>query len=716
MSDDARGRRARRRVRRAALELGLDVAIICGPIPAVLWRTGRVLSGRRGQPSEEAVQTDARTRRRRGSRLELRGGGGLDHRQPPERVRADDHGRRRAGRDVPRQQLPSINSLPNIMYYQLLVGVAVRVDPGPAARASARRRRPRGAQASGPRVLRRGAGARRRARGSCSCAPGRCIVRAAHLGVPDPAAAAAARQIGSCCSRSSSPRSSCTGRGERRRRDERHGRFALAAGAPDVENAASSPRCSSPALIFGTAGSRHRDRLPSSSCSGWAPRPRWASTPGVVARGAPHGPRLVPRRGWRDPEVRVVVRPGRADARGTRGSRRSRSSRCSWWPTGCGRPRRLPARDRTSSYLPAAVVTWPIARAALPQLARLDHAGEQTGSATSSSGRRGWHAFITMPAALAYLVLAVTARAGGLVRASSATPSGVALVRALARLARPGVIGDGAGSSSAPTRSTRGWTPATPLRSMVVRGVSAGVPGRSRGHSSCPCCRSSGLRSRRGASSAPAICGARCSGTRRSPVPTPGSAGSGDRSPGRGSRRSRWPARPRSWRSGWAGRCTVRLGEVLAVAGGAAVGAAVYFGVQRRGRRRGGLLAARRPAPAGGPLMDVGLPVAGTSRRWVRAAIVAAICVGLFAVGALVPRSRPRRSRSARSRPRSPSRWPCTRRSPRTRWSASRRSWRASTAGRLFPVLRPPRRSRSRVAPRSCPRPLLVAHGGTCRA
>jgi putative peptidoglycan lipid II flippase len=125
-------------------------------------------------------------------------------------------------------------------------------------------------------------------------------------------------------------------------------------------------------------------------------------------------------------------------------------------------------------FLPAAVITWPIARALLPQLSRLHRSGDAVSFRRELARGFRLTSFVTVPTAFAYLALAgpiANAITFGALHEPAATRM-VAL--SLAALA-PGVIGESwfiLGTYAFYARLDA----RTPLRSMAVRvGVSAAL-------------------------------------------------------------------------------------------------------------------------------------------------------------------------------------------------------------------------------------------------
>jgi putative peptidoglycan lipid II flippase len=367
----------------------------------------------------------------------------------------------------------SINSLPNVVYYQLLSGslfasilvppLVHHLDAGDAP------------------------GARRLARGFLGTllvlavalalvllAAGPLIMRALTIDVAEAASAAAARRIGLVLLAIFVPQVVLyTVAGTGAAVMNAYGRFALAAGAQTVENAGMIVTLLLAGGIFGTAnvitsvppGEILLLGLGTTAAVALHAGCQWfgARSSGIV---------LAPSRGWRDPAVREVlarVPPTLAF-------------------TGLAAAQVLAVlvvADRVRGglvafqfglnffYLPAAVVTWPIARAALPQLARLERAGDHVGMRDQLFRATGLAAFVTIPAAVAYLVLAAPL-ARAVTFGNLATLTGVSLVTASIASIALAVIGDGAFILATyacyAKRDAR-----TPLRSMLLRtGITLG--------------------------------------------------------------------------------------------------------------------------------------------------------------------------------------------------------------------------------------------------
>ena len=368
----------------------------------------------------------------------------------------------------------SINALPNIMYYQLLAGslfasllvppLVRHVDAGDT---EAARRLAGGffgvllVAAMGLAVL--------------LLAAGPLIVRLLTLGVPDAVAAAAQQRVQMILLVLFVPQillylvAGASGAAL-----NAHARFALAAGAPTLENVGIIATLGMAALIFGTSVGVGTVTNAELLLLGVGTTAAVGIHATAVWLGARHtGLTLVPRAGWRDAEVRVVIRrvvPTLAFtgleaiqvfaifmvADRLRGG--------------------LVAFQLAFSFfiLPAAIVTWPIARALLPQLARLHHAGREQAFRDELSRGVRLTSFFTVPTALAYLALAVP-----LARAISFGQLGEPhvvrqIALSLASLA-PGVVAESwfiLGTYAFYARLDA----RTPLRSMVVRvSVSVGI-------------------------------------------------------------------------------------------------------------------------------------------------------------------------------------------------------------------------------------------------
>jgi putative peptidoglycan lipid II flippase len=244
-------------------------------------------------------------------------------------------------------------------------------------------------------------------------------------------------------------------------------RFALAAGAPAVENLGTMAVLGSAAFLFSTGASLNH--LPpaeiallglgSTAAVGLHAATQWwgARRAGVV---------LVPRAGWKDPEVRVIIRralPSIAQA-------------------GLASlqvlillmlANRLPGGviafqiALTFYYLAIALGVTPVALSLLPRLARMDLEGDITGFRDTLLRGLSLSFLVTIPAAVGYLVLAMPlARAISFGRMGS--PEGVTMVAASLAPLSLAVLGQTAYMIATYASYARKDT-RTPLVSMVLQ-------------------------------------------------------------------------------------------------------------------------------------------------------------------------------------------------------------------------------------------------------
>jgi putative peptidoglycan lipid II flippase len=185
-----------------------------------------------------------------------------------------------------------------------------------------------------------------------------------------------------------------------------HGRFALAAGAPAVESVGIIGLMAAAAVVFGT-GTALGD-LPTAellmlgigttSAVALHAAFQWAGARRV-------GVALVPRAGWSDPEVRKLV----ASIVPTLGYTSLAALQILAVLVVANRiPGGLVAFQLALNffYLPTAIVTWPVARALLPRLSRRTHDGDDPAFATELARGVALVSFLTVPIAVAYFALA----------------------------------------------------------------------------------------------------------------------------------------------------------------------------------------------------------------------------------------------------------------------------------------------------------------------
>jgi putative peptidoglycan lipid II flippase len=300
----------------------------------------------------------------------------------------------------------SINSLPNLVYYQLLAGslFASLLVP-PLVRHIDQEDR-RGAQ----RLVEGFLGTLLLIAAAASViliALGPLIMKLLTLGVHDPATAAAQQRVGWLLLAMFVPQIALyivAGCGAAVMNAD--GRFALAAAAPALESAGMIAVLITAGLLFGTATGILDVSTPEVLLLGLGTTAAvglHATCQWFGARAS--GLRLVPGIGWRDPELRRVLRrilPTLAF-------------------TGLAALQIFAVMIVANSvqggfvafqlalnffYLPTAIVTWPIARALLPQLARLHHVGDGRGLRDEFLRGVAVASFVTVPIAVGYLVLA----------------------------------------------------------------------------------------------------------------------------------------------------------------------------------------------------------------------------------------------------------------------------------------------------------------------
>ncbi len=299
----------------------------------------------------------------------------------------------------------SINSLPNLVFYQLLAGslfasllvppLVRYVDEGDHLRAQ--------------RFVRGFLGSLLLIAGVVSgilVAVGPVIIRLLTAGVPDRATAAAQARVGWLLLVMFVPQVSLyviAGIGAAAM--NARGRFALAAGAPALESLGMIAVLIAAGLLFGTGseiahvphGQLLLLGLGTTAAVGLHAACQWG---GARASGLT----MIPSAGWRDPEVRRIVRRI-VPTLGFTGLAALQIFAV------------MVVANRVQGgfvafqlalnffYLPTAIVTWPTARALLPQLSRLHHAGH--GRSFRGELLRGVTvaSFLTVPIAAAYVAL-----------------------------------------------------------------------------------------------------------------------------------------------------------------------------------------------------------------------------------------------------------------------------------------------------------------------
>ncbi len=300
----------------------------------------------------------------------------------------------------------AINALPNIVYYQLLAGslfASILVPPLAS-------RRHAGDEA-GARALARGFFGTLLLAGIAFCVvlllAGPLILRGFTLGVADPATAVAQRRVGFLFLVLFVPQillyvTAGTGGAVM----NAFGRFALAAGAPALENLGMILTLIVCAVLFGTRTELATVTTPevlllglgTTASVGIHAAAQWFGARSV-------GVKLVPRAGWSDPELRKILR-------------RVLPTLCYTGLAASQTVVVLAIANRLAGglvgfqlalnfyFLPLAIVTWPIARAMLPQLSIMASKGEDRPFWDELSTAVRLASFVVVPMAIAYVVLA----------------------------------------------------------------------------------------------------------------------------------------------------------------------------------------------------------------------------------------------------------------------------------------------------------------------
>lgn len=304
-------------------------------------------------------------------------------------------------------------------------------------------------------------------------ATGPLVLAVLSAGVPDPTVAALQRRVGWLLLAMLMPQIvlyAIAGAGEAVL--NAHGRFVTASLAPSLENVAIIATMGAFAAVTGpgtdlaSVQDRHLLLLGLGTTAGVAVH---AAVQWFGARRV--GVRLRPRAGWRDEQVREVMRRS-VPSLGYSGLRAARSFGALMVANRI--PGGVVAFDLALNFLhlPVAVGSRPVAIALLPQLARSAHASRLRQFHDELRHGRALALFVTAPAAAAYLLLAFPiAQAVSLGRMDTAT--GVALVAlSLAALA-PGVLGESEFLMA--THAAYALDDArSPYRSMLLRTAVAG--------------------------------------------------------------------------------------------------------------------------------------------------------------------------------------------------------------------------------------------------
>jgi putative peptidoglycan lipid II flippase len=300
----------------------------------------------------------------------------------------------------------AINSLPNIIYYQLLAGslfasilippIVSRIDRGDRAGANALARGFFGTLLVA-------------AAGLCLLLIlfGPALLHLLTLGVADPATAAEQRRVGFVFLVIFVPQialyvTAGTGGAVM----NAHGRFALAAGAPALENLGMISILVLDAILFGTGTALADVTTPQIMLLGIGTTAAVGVHAAAQWRGARScDVRLVPRWGWRDPEVRRVLRRV-VPTLGYTGLAAMQTVAVLFIANRLAGGLVAFQLSLNFYFLPIAIVTWPIARSMLPHLARLRSVedGPMFWDELCRAARLA--SFVTVPMAFFYVVLA----------------------------------------------------------------------------------------------------------------------------------------------------------------------------------------------------------------------------------------------------------------------------------------------------------------------
>jgi murein biosynthesis integral membrane protein MurJ len=299
----------------------------------------------------------------------------------------------------------AINALPNIVYYQLLAGslfASILVPPLVAKRnegdAAASQTLASGFFGT---LLLAGAGL---SLALVLVAP--LMLRAFTSGVSDPAIAARQQYVGLVFLLLFVPQivlyiTAGTGAAVM----NAHGRFALAAGAPALENLGMIATLLTCAILFGTVTGIANVTTPELLLLGLGTTASVGLHAAAQWKGArSNGVTLVPRAGWRDPEVRRALRRV-LPTLGYTGLAAAQTvvvlaiaNRLAGGLVGF-------QLSLNFFFLPIAIVTWPIARSMLPSLSALIAAGQDRDAWEELCRAVRLASFVVIPIAVAYVAL-----------------------------------------------------------------------------------------------------------------------------------------------------------------------------------------------------------------------------------------------------------------------------------------------------------------------
>ncbi|MEA2685905.1 MAG: putative peptidoglycan lipid flippase [Actinomycetota bacterium] len=305
-------------------------------------------------------------------------------------------------------------------------------------------------------------------------AVGPVIMRLFTLGVADPAVASAQRHAGWIMLATVMPQVvlyGVAGAGEAVM--NAHGRFALAAAAPAFENIGVVIVMGIAALLFGTGTSVGGTRTAELLLLGLGSTGAVLLHAGAQWWGARRvGVTLIPRLGWRDPEVRARAR----EMLPSLGYASLSSLRYFGILVVANRvPGGVVAFQLALNFiaLPVGLGAWPVSVVLLPQLARLYLAGATRRFRDELVKGTAMTFFLIIPAAAAYVVLAHPL-ARGVAYGEMRSAAGVALVAASLAGLGAGMVGEAGSVIGTHAAYARG-DPWAPLSAMVVRTIVSAV-------------------------------------------------------------------------------------------------------------------------------------------------------------------------------------------------------------------------------------------------
>jgi putative peptidoglycan lipid II flippase len=246
-----------------------------------------------------------------------------------------------------------------------------------------------------------------------------------------------------------------------------HGRFALAAAAPAVENLGIVATLLAVAVLFGTDTALQDVTMSQLWLLGLGTTAGVGLHTAVQCWGARRvGVRLIPRPGWRNPEVQAIVRRA-VPSLGYSGLNSLRG----FAPLIVAN--RVPGGvvafelARNFAYLPVALGARPVAVALLPQLARLYHQHRLRAFRDELVQGTSLMLFVVVPAAVAYVALAWPL-ADAVAFGAMASAAGVALIAAAIGALGPSVLGE-SGFFVGTHASYARLDARSPFQAMVVR-------------------------------------------------------------------------------------------------------------------------------------------------------------------------------------------------------------------------------------------------------